>query len=79
MLASRREFLSRSASAAGLLMLAGAPLRALESLQTVAHRLAEAMYKNAAASGGDGDGQAPGGPPGGKDEGVIDAEFEETT
>jgi molecular chaperone DnaK len=54
---------------------------ALESLQTIAHGLAEAMYKG---QGGD-----AGGPDGGfaseeeaapaEDEGVIDAEFEETT
>jgi molecular chaperone DnaK len=61
------------------------PLRdALESLQTVVHKIAEAMYKTAAASEEAGDGGArpedlhdeeeTGG-----DEGVIDAEFEETT
>jgi molecular chaperone DnaK len=54
---------------------------ALESLQAVAHRLAEAMYKSSAAAGDGGSDGASGSPPpsGGKDEGVIDAEFEETT
>lgn len=62
------------------------PLRAaLESLQTVAHKVAEAMYKGgegedmgadgAAPDMGDMGDQAP--PP--TDDGVIDAEFEETT
>jgi molecular chaperone DnaK len=70
------------------------PLRdALESLQSVVHRIAEAMYKTAAASEGDGAGgygDTGGAEPshedilneedeGGGDEGVIDAEFEETT
>ena len=62
------------------------PLRdALESLQSVVHRIAEAMYKTAAASD-----EGPGAGPtpedlsdedeaAGEDEGVIDAEFEETT
>ncbi len=53
---------------------------ALESLQSVAHKVAEAMYKNAGPSAG-GNGGAP--PESDeeerapKDEGVIDAEFEE--
>ena len=57
------------------------PLRAaLESLQQVAHRLAEAMYKGQAADG-DVDVDAGGESAeaeGGDDDGVIDAEFEET-
>ena len=54
---------------------------AFEALQRVAHKLAEAMYRGAGASGGDG--HAGGEPkydnPDDKaDDGVIDAEFEET-
>ena len=72
-----------------------APLReSLESLQTIVHKIAEAMYKTAAApddagEGGDDLGEDLGGDDlgedlGGSDEapaddGVIDAEFEETT
>ena len=56
---------------------------ALESLEAVAHKLAELMYKGEGMDGDAGDStggddvgdDAP--PPG--DEGVIDAEFEETT
>jgi molecular chaperone DnaK len=51
---------------------------AFESLQTVAHKLAESLYKNASPSdsGGGGDaGPGPGG--GGKTDDVIDAEFED--
>ena len=57
---------------------------ALESLQAVAHKIAEAMYKNAApepdATGGNGEdhGEDLGSDDAG-DDGVIDAEFEETT
>jgi molecular chaperone DnaK len=53
------------------------PLRAaLESLQQVAHRLAEAMYKGQAPEG---EAEAADEPAeGAEDEGVIDAEFEET-
>ncbi|HKE14781.1 MAG TPA: molecular chaperone DnaK, partial [Kofleriaceae bacterium] len=56
---------------------------ALESLQSAAHKVAEAMYKG--ASGGEGGGPGPGAGNGQHDEqqqrddGVIDAEFEETT
>jgi molecular chaperone DnaK len=53
---------------------------ALESLQAAAHKVAEAMYKGAA--GGDSDGSGNGQRPSEekpRDEGVIDAEFEETT
>jgi molecular chaperone DnaK len=47
---------------------------ALESLQNAAHELAKAMYKEAGSqAGGDGAEEQPGG----GDEGVIDAEFEE--
>jgi molecular chaperone DnaK len=63
---------------------------ALESLQSVAHKLAEAMYKNAASSddgagdvgedlGDDDHGDDHDEEEGGGDDGVIDAEFEETT
>jgi len=52
---------------------------AFESLQTVAHKIAETMYKT---SGGDAGGSAPGeagadAQPGGADADVIDAEFED--
>ncbi len=55
---------------------------AFESLQTVAHRIAESMYKAGAAEGGGPEGgPAPGGPgapaPGGAPSDVIDAEFED--
>ncbi len=57
---------------------------ALESLQSAAHKVAEAMYKGASDREGGGDGGEPG--PGNgqrdqqqRDDGVIDAEFEETT
>ena len=53
---------------------------ALESLETLAHRLAETMYKGQGGDGMGGDGAAEEedeGPSSG--EGVIDAEFEETT
>ena len=60
---------------------------ALESLQAVAHKLAEALYKGAAPPDGDmggGDGHMHADeeeetPEAASDEGVIDAEFEETT
>ena len=58
---------------------------AFEKLQTAAHKVAEAMYKQAApsdAGGGDaGGGDHPGGAPGAgpKDSDVIDAEFEDKT
>jgi len=57
---------------------------AFESLQSVAHKLAEAMYRGA-GGGDDEGGNYPGNPEedlgeeAGGDEGVIDAEFEETT
>jgi molecular chaperone DnaK len=59
---------------------------ALESLQQAAHKVAEAMYRGAAAEGGGngGDGGEPHAPGGGGpskpsgDSDVIDAEFEET-
>jgi len=53
---------------------------AFERLQKASHKMAEALYKNAATSGGDGAGPAPGasesggGEGGGKDD-VIDAEY----
>jgi molecular chaperone DnaK len=59
---------------------------ALETLQAAAHKVAEAMYKGASDREGGGDGGEPG--PGNsqrdrdqqqRDDGVIDAEFEETT
>jgi molecular chaperone DnaK len=54
-----------------------------ESLQAVAHKVAEAMYKGAAGADGGGGpagngGQRPEEPQPQRDEGVIDAEFEET-
>jgi molecular chaperone DnaK len=57
----------------------------LERLQAASHKIAEAMYRNAAGGNGQGPAGAestPGGPGasgagGRKDEGVIDAEFEE--
>ena len=60
---------------------------AFESLQQVAHKLAEAMYKGGGGdeAGGGGDPEADfeeaddEAPASGGDEGVIDAEFEETT
>jgi molecular chaperone DnaK len=59
---------------------------ALESLQSAAHKVAEAMYKGASGDGGEGGGPGAGnGQPRDNDEqqqrddGVIDAEFEETT
>ena len=67
------------------------PIReALESLQTVVHKIAEEMYKGAAAEAGADDGPAegfgedlgadsPGDEQAAADDGVIDAEFEETT
>ena len=53
---------------------------ALESLQSAAHKVAEAMYKGASGEGGGpgGNGQHPDEQQP-RDEGVIDAEFEETT
>jgi molecular chaperone DnaK len=51
---------------------------ALESLQAAAHKVAEAMYKGAGAPAGGGDGHAEETHEAPKDEGVIDAEFEET-
>ncbi|MEA1923552.1 MAG: molecular chaperone DnaK [Pseudomonadota bacterium] len=54
--------------------------KALESLQQVSHKLAEAMYaENAAgADGGAGGGAEPeAGPAGGADDDVVDADFEE--
>ena len=54
---------------------------ALESLQAAAHKVAEAMYKGASGDGG-GEGQGNGQRPDEqqqRDDGVIDAEFEETT
>ncbi len=57
---------------------------ALESLQAAAHKVAEAMYKGASGEQGGGEPGEPG--PGNgqrdqqqRDDGVIDAEFEETT
>ncbi len=54
---------------------------AFESLQTIAHKLAESLYKQAGATeGGDGGGGGAGGPAGGGDpkpDDVIDAEFED--
>ncbi len=58
--------------------------RVSEALEAAAHKMAEAAYAGAgaAAGGGPGEGPAAGGePPAGgakKDDGVIDAEFEET-
>ena len=50
---------------------------AFESLQAVAHKIAESMYKTAGASGAPGEGephtQSPGG--GGAEGDVIDADF----
>jgi molecular chaperone DnaK len=56
------------------------PLRAaLEALQAVAHKLAEAMYKGQSPEG-EGDAPAEEAPSeDAGDDGVIDAEFEETT
>jgi molecular chaperone DnaK len=54
---------------------------ALESLQSAAHKVAEAMYKGASGGeGGDdsGNGQRPDQQQQERDDGVIDAEFEET-
>jgi len=49
---------------------------AFEALQTASHKMAEALYKNAAAaSGGDAGGDTS--PPGGPKDDVIDAEYEE--
>jgi molecular chaperone DnaK len=54
----------------------------LESLEKEAHRVASAMYEQAGGGkggeGGEGGGNDAGAPPEGKDDGVIDAEFEET-
>ncbi len=51
---------------------------AFEKLQAAAHKLAEAMYKQAAPEGGAGGGQTEGGgPAGGAKDDVIDAEFED--
>jgi molecular chaperone DnaK len=62
---------------------AGSPdeLRAaFEALQSVAHKVAEAMYKTAGAEGGGGGGDAGhAGPTGGAQGDVIDAEFEDKT
>ncbi len=55
---------------------------AIEKLEHEAHRIAQVMYEKAGAGGGAAaPGSAPGGdapPAGAKDDGVIDAEFEET-
>jgi molecular chaperone DnaK len=51
---------------------------AFEGLTQASHRLAEEMYKKAGGGGEGGPSQGGGGPaPGGKDEGVVDADFEE--
>jgi molecular chaperone DnaK len=52
---------------------------AFESLQTIAHKLAESLYKQAggAEGGGGGDGGGPGGGGESKPDDVIDAEFED--
>jgi len=51
---------------------------AFEALSTASHKLAEEMYKKAAAQEGDGGGGTSGtGASGGSDEGVVDADFEE--
>jgi len=49
---------------------------AFEALTQASHKLAEEMYKKAGA-GGEGGGSAGPQPGGGKDEGVVDADFEE--
>ncbi|HEX4421802.1 MAG TPA: molecular chaperone DnaK [Kofleriaceae bacterium] len=51
---------------------------AFEKLQAAAHKLAEAMYKQAGPDGGTAGGEAGPPPSGGKDD-VIDAEFEDKT
>ena len=56
------------------------PIRAaLESLQAVAHKLAEAMYKGQSPEGDAGEAPEEEAEAGGDEDGVIDAEFEETT
>ncbi|MFC1835034.1 molecular chaperone DnaK [Thermodesulfobacteriota bacterium] len=55
---------------------------AIEELQTASHKLAEAMYQQAAPGAGDqagpeDAGQAAGGPPPGQEEDVVDADFTE--
>ena len=50
---------------------------AFESLQTVAHKLAETMYKQAGGTPGGDAGPGPGQQAGGSDGDVIDAEFED--
>ena len=53
---------------------------AFESLQAVAHKIAESMYKTAGAPGGpEGGGEQPGGAAGGAEGDVIDADFTDKT
>ena len=50
---------------------------AFEALTNASHKLAEEMYKKAAAEGDAGGGEPGAGAAGGGDEGVVDADFEE--